>query len=480
MRRLPWTAIALALVLSGGLALWATGRLELHWSGDAHTAADKDEHGHGEGEEESSRIKGDKAVLDAEAVKAGGIKSEPAKVGSVAVALSALGEVQSPDDRIAHVTPRVSGVVREIYKARGERVKTGDALAAIDSADLADARAALDAARTERDLAERNAAAWRSHQATPAAGGPVGWIELEQALAERRAADAELSVADRAYTRMKELEARGLRSRTELLAAEAELTRAQTRGEAAKSRVAMLGQVATVDLGRATQRLAAAETRLTSLGGDPSSSAERGSARVLVRSPIAGVVMARDLTLGQTVEPTARVFSIADPSEVWVTAAIFDQDVASVRPDQPATIRVQGLGDTVFKGRVVQVGPQVDEKTRTLPVRVAIRNGSGGAGALLRPGMFATVELEKSRAAGRVVVPVAAIQTVGGESVVFVETPLGESASYQRRPVKTGARDGEVVEIVDGLGDGERVVVSNAYLLKSEFERSKIGQGHGH
>ena len=64
--------------------------------------------------------------------------------------------------------------------------------------------------------------------------------------------------------------------------------------------------------------------------------------------------------------------------------------------------------------------------------------------------------------------------------MVFIETLLTEGAAYQRRPVKLGARDQDVVEILDGITPGERVVVANAYLLKSEFERSKISHGHQH
>jgi cobalt-zinc-cadmium efflux system membrane fusion protein len=133
---------------------------------------------------------------------------------------------------------------------------------------------------------------------------------------------------------------------------------------------------------------------------------------------------------------------------------------------------------------VVQIGPQVDEKTRTLPVRITVKNrplpGGGAERYALRPGMFATVDLETARRTDAVVVPVAAIQTVSGQPVVFVETTLSEGAAFQRRAVELGSRDAKVVEVVKGLEAGERVVVANAYLLKSEFERSKIGHGHAH
>jgi cobalt-zinc-cadmium efflux system membrane fusion protein len=485
--RVHWAVVALIAVLAVGLALWATGRLQLNWRAPNTVATAKDEHGHegkreeGHGDEES-RVRGDKAILDTEAIKAAGLTSQPVRTGSVGVTVEAPGEVRVPDQSLAHVTPRVSGVVREIYKARGEMVAVGAALAVIESAEVGDARASYDAAVRDVMVAEANLEAWRRN--AQANGGGTGaqsaWLELDQALGERQAAGTEQAVAERASARMKELHDRGLRSGTELLAVEADLARAQARADAAQRRIAVLGVVADTELKRARQRLDAAQAKLRALGGDAGAAASGGSARVVVRSPIAGVVTERDLTVGQTVEAAAKIFSIADLTEVWVTAALYDKDLTAVRQGQPATVRVQGLGDAVWKGRVIQVGPQVDEKTRTLAVRIAVPNQARANGLALRPGMFATVTVEVSRKPDALVVPVSAVQSLNGQPVVFVETPLSEGAAYQRRAVKVGARDGDVIEVVEGLTAGDRVVVANAYLLKSEFERSKIIHGHAH
>jgi cobalt-zinc-cadmium efflux system membrane fusion protein len=107
--------------------------------------------------------------------------------------------------------------------------------------------------------------------------------------------------------------------------------------------------------------------------------------------------------------------------------------------------------------------------------------------------MFVTVDLELSRKEDVLVVPLAAVQTVAGETVVFVqqgppshEGPMAEekaganpqSAIFERRRVELGARDSEVAEVLKGLEAGELVVVGNAYLFKSEFEKSRIVEGH--
>jgi cobalt-zinc-cadmium efflux system membrane fusion protein len=243
--------------------------------------------------------------------------------------------------------------------------------------------------------------------------------------------------------------------------------------------------VAETEATKARQKAEAARARLRALGAEPGGAAATAgsSSRFVVRSPIAGIVTDRQVTVGESVEPTTRVFALADLSEVWVVGALHDRDVAAITPGMAAVVRVQGLADLAVRGQVVQIGPQVDDKTRTLPVRVAVRNQAlprKGGGWALRPGMFATIDLETSRKAAAVLVPTAAVQTLGGQDVVFVETALSEGAAFQRRAVKLGTRDDKTVEVTDGLAAGEKVVVANAYLLKSEFERSKIGHGHAH
>jgi multidrug efflux pump subunit AcrA (membrane-fusion protein) len=486
--RWNWGVVAFVTLLAAGAVLLATGRLEFHWRPDAGAdghgrAHDGEKKQDGEGEEES-RISGDKAIFDAEALRAAGFRSVPAEKGSVAVLLQVTGEVTVPDERLAQVTPRVTGVVREIYKARGEMVSRDAPLAVIESADVGEAKAAYVAAVADLRVAERNTAYWArptsNSSPLPSAGG---WLELDQALAERGAAETELTLASRTLGRMKELHDRGLRSRTELLAAEADERRAAARVEAGARRLDVLRALAETERTRALQRRDAALSKLRALSVEPAvltrleaEGMRDVTSRFIVRSPIAGTVADRNVTLGETVEATAKIFSVADLSEVWIRASLFDKDLAIVRQGMPATIRVQGLGEAAFEGRVKQIGPQVDEKTRTLPVRIAVPNPA----STLRPGMFATVDLETARRAGAVVVPLSAVQTVAGQAVVFVETALSEGAAYQRRAVELGARDAKVVEVIKGLEPGEQVVVANAYLLKSEFERSKISHGHAH
>jgi cobalt-zinc-cadmium efflux system membrane fusion protein len=490
-----WAVAVLLLVIVTAAGLFATGRLEFH--ARPGERVDAHDHSHDKEEaadEEESRVSGDKAIFDAEALRASALRTAPAEKGSVGVLLQVTGEVQVPDERIAHVTPRVAGVVRDIFKARGDVVAAGTPLAVIESVDLGETKAAYVAALADLQVAEANLRQWqavRGGGGTAARAGGSGWIELDQALAELDTARTERAVASRNLARLKELHERGLRSRTELLAVEADEQRAAARAEAAERRLTVLGTVAETERARARQRRDAALSKLRAFSVQPaeierleSEGASDVTSRFTVRSAIAGMIADRNLTLGETVESTAKLFSVVDLSEVWIKAALYDKDLASIRQEMPAIIRVTGLPDATFRGRVRQIGPSVDEKTRTLPIRIAVSNrpvNGTGERFPLRPGMFATVDLETSRRPGAVIVPVSAIQTVGGQAVVFVETPLSDgAAAFQRRPIVAGARDSKVVEVVQGIEPGERVVIANAYLLKSEFERSKISHGHAH
>ena len=500
--RMHWASAALVLVLVTGGILFMTGRLQIHWRPAAQSGSADDGHDHGKEEkgEEEGRVVGDKALLDADAIKAAGIRTAPVEKGSVAVALQVTGEVELPDQRLANVTARLPGVIREVYRARGDRVVVGTPLCAIESAELGEARAAYVAALADARVVEANSQAWQSHGRARGgeAGSAAGWVELEQALAEQAAAQAERAVAERNLARMRELQERGLRSRTETLTAEADVSRATVRSEGAARRLAVLGAVAETEKNRALARVEAAATKLKALGVEPGEIAQLGAAgraeitsRFVVKSPIAGIVAEQLVTVGQTVDAASKIFTVMDLSQLWVTGALHDRDVAAVRPGVAAVVHIEGLNGGVerggvnrgFKGRVVQIGPQVDEKTRTLPVRVAIQNvvlPGGGDTYALRPGMFAMVDLETARKRDVLVVPAAAVQTIGGKPVVFVETALTEGAAFERRPVVLGARDADVAEVTEGLRPGERVVVANAYLLKSEFERAKISPGHAH
>lgn len=194
-----------------------------------------------------------------------------------------------------------------------------------------------------------------------------------------------------------------------------------------------------------------------------------------LRSPIAGRVIDRSAVLGQYAEPSARMFTIADLSRIWVVTQVFERDAVNVSLGTIAHVTVAALPGEEFDGGVALVGRQVDPGSRTVPIRIELVNPGGR----LRPGMSASARLEVMGQSRTILaVPAAALQRVGERWLAFVPKAQYE---YEMRPVGRGRDLGNDVEVVSGLKAGETVVVEGAFLLKAEAEkRAGGGDEHGH
>lgn len=187
-----------------------------------------------------------------------------------------------------------------------------------------------------------------------------------------------------------------------------------------------------------------------------------------LKTSIEGVVLSKHLTLGEAVDRETEAFVVADLRTVWVDLAVYQKDLGRISIGQPVRIHAVGEGaDT--EGTISYVTPAVDQTTRTATARVVIANAS----RKFLPGMFVTAHtLDAIEAA--VVVPRDALQTVEGRSAVFVETADGLTP----RPVVLGRQGNTRVEIASGLASGERVAVTNTFLLKAELAKSEAEHDH--
>ncbi|MBA3894378.1 MAG: efflux RND transporter periplasmic adaptor subunit [Gemmatimonadales bacterium] len=199
---------------------------------------------------------------------------------------------------------------------------------------------------------------------------------------------------------------------------------------------------------------------------------ERGGTaqrRIVLHAPRSGEIAEKMVTQGQAVQAGDNLFLIADPSTLWVDLAVFEADARMLKVGMPVTVRVDALPGRTYQGRVTFIHPTVDEKTRTLTARVEIANRDGR----LRPGMFATAELQPA-ATKRLSIPLTSVLPTGTENLVFVNRGDGQ---FVPREVQVGARGDSLVEIVDGLKPGDEVVASATYLLDSESNLASAMQG---
>ncbi|HKY61260.1 MAG TPA: efflux RND transporter periplasmic adaptor subunit [Gemmatimonadota bacterium] len=185
-----------------------------------------------------------------------------------------------------------------------------------------------------------------------------------------------------------------------------------------------------------------------------------------LHAPVSGIVMEKDVLEGQAVMPGDNLYMIADLSEVWIEAELFEADAALVEAGMPATIEVTALPGRTFEGRIEYVYPTLKEETRSMTARIALPNPGGR----LKPGMYATVRLEKDL--GEVLaVPTSAVLQTGEKAIAFVDTGSGQLRPHELRLGMTG---GEHVEVLEGLEPGARVVTSAQYLLDSESNLAEV------
>ncbi len=191
---------------------------------------------------------------------------------------------------------------------------------------------------------------------------------------------------------------------------------------------------------------------------------KEGRARqtLTLRSPVSGVVLEKPALKGMRFMPGEALYKISNLSSLWLLADIFEQDLSLVQPGQAARITVNAYPGKVFTGKVAFVYPTVTPETRTAKVRIELANPGG----LLKPAMYASVELAAGRAKAKVLaVPDSAVLDSGTRQIVLVQRGEG---LFEPRPVKLGARADGYVEVLEGVQAGEMVVVSANFLIDSE------------
>ncbi|KGP62441.1 transporter [Legionella norrlandica] len=205
------------------------------------------------------------------------------------------------------------------------------------------------------------------------------------------------------------------------------------------------GSVTAIDVNlgdnvKAGQRLATVQSRL--VGNPPPS--------VAVTAPIAGIIDARNINLGQAVEPNTVLFHISNRDKLLVIAQVYEEDLDKIKVGQEVNIHALSYPKRTFPGQVTLIEPNLDPLTRTVNVRITLDNEE----KLLKPGMFVRANVILAHNEAALAVPNAAVLQADNESFVFVQN----KDIYDRVVVQMGAVDDEYSEIKDGLVPGDLVV----------------------
>ncbi len=343
------------------------------------------------------------------------IKLAQAQSGVINKTLDLTGEVIVAPERLYHVVPLVSGVVRKVFKHLGDKVKAGDLLATLSSRDLADAKA------------------------------------------EFVAADSLLKLANTNLKRERDLYKSKVTAKREYLAARQVQAEMSIKRKAAEQRLSAIGL---------TEKSILSVLR----NGD------KDLTLYELRAPAEGVIIEKHAAQGEVLESNKRSYTVADLSQVWVNLTVYQKDLPFVHEGQQVSIRTRfgALGKQAISiSRISWLSPVLDEKTRSAIARVVIDNADGQ----WRPGLFVNAKVAIENEQVNIVIPLTALQTIEGKTVVFVQDEEGD---FKPQAVQTGRRDFQQLEIIQGLKRGQTYVSQNAFTLKAQLQKGEFGEGHHH
>jgi cobalt-zinc-cadmium efflux system membrane fusion protein len=252
--------------------------------------------------------------------------------------------------------------------------------------------------------------------------------------------------------------------------ARAELREAEDEHERAK-RLFAVEAVPQRRLHEAEIRLTAAREALTAFsGGGPA----RLDGRLVVRAPISGVVASRTVTPGTRVDAGAELFTVVDPSVIWLQVNVPADQASRIGRTPPASFRLAGDAEPRPTRRVVSAGSVIDSVTRSLPVIYEVANPGG----LLKIGANARVAVPTGATATGVVIPSSAVLDEDGRSIAYVQT---EGELFEKRELAVAGADSARVLVRSGVASGERVVTGAAYHVRlASLSTSVPAHGHEH
>ncbi len=203
--------------------------------------------------------------------------------------------------------------------------------------------------------------------------------------------------------------------------------------------------------------------------------ARSGEARrtLTFRSPVNGIVTEKKAVQGMRFMPGEALYQVTDLSSVWAVADVFEQDIGWVKSGAKAKVRINAYPDKIFEGTISYVYPTLKAETRTIPVRIELPNPN----KLLKPGMFVQLELPTAAKGAVLTIPNSAVIDSGTRQIVLVQAREGR---FEPREVRLGARSDDRVEVLDGVREGEQVVVAANFLIDAESNLKAAIGGFGH
>lgn len=340
-------------------------------------------------------------AMNEEEAKNYGIAVKKAGPAKLEIETIVRGKVVLHPDRIAHILPKVAGVAVEARKNRGDPVEIGEVIAILESREAAEAKALYLAALEKEKLAKTV-------------------NEREGILYQKKVSSEQDYLNSNANW-----------------------------------------QAAHIELQLTKQKLYA-------LGFDENDIPAQDDADLrflVIRSPMNGVILERDLTSGEYVDEKQAIYTIADLNKVWVELGVYPSDILNIHEGQSAEVKLADSSQTT-EGTILYLSPIIDEETIASKAVIELDN----AEKKWRPGSFVTANIRQDPVAIPMAVSKKAVQMLEGEAIVFLQKEGG----FEKTAVRIGRSDDKNIEILAGLAPGDKYVSAGSFLLKADLGKDSV------
>ena len=356
--------------------------------------------------EESHNEHSEVVKLSAESIKQIKLETETVSLQPFTGYLTIPAKVITNQDNEAQIGLLVQGRVHRVFVKVGDFVKAGQVLMTVEGLDIGQIKAGFLIAKAALDYTKAN------------------------------------------YERQKKLFNEKIGSQKALLESQAEYEKALAEYKAEDKRIHSVG-LSDEDV------------------MDDKTGEEHTSGTLPIKSSISGIVVERNVVIGQLVDATTNAFKVINTNTVWVDGQIYEKDIAKINRKTNALFTSETYRNEKFNGRIIYIGQTVDEQTRTITVRSEFSNANNK----LRPQMYGELKIPVGVNAKAIMIPAEAVVKEAEQEYAFVQT---SDSTFEQRKVITGSSVDNRIEIKEGLREGEKVVSKGVFYLKSELKKEEL------
>jgi cobalt-zinc-cadmium efflux system membrane fusion protein len=362
----------------------------------------------GEHSEQHEEAHSDIITLSPESISQIKLKSMAVTLQAFSGTITIPAEVKTNQDNEAQIGSLIQGRVHQVFANVGDYVNAGQILMTVEGLEVGQIKAGYLKARANYEYAKAN------------------------------------------YERQKKLFDEKIGSQKSLLESQSEFEKAAAEYRAEDKKIHSVGL--------------SDEDVMKEKDGD-----EHTSGTLPIKSMINGVVVERNVVIGQLVDATTTAFKIINTNNVWIDGQIYEKDLGKINLNSKTVFVTASDRQTKVEGKIIYLGQTVDDKTRTILIRGEFKNSSNK----LKPHMFGELEISLGSEAKAILIPEESVVREASVSYLFVQT---SDTTFERRDVAIGIISNNMVEIKDGINEGEIIVTEGVFYLKSELKKDELGE----